>query len=64
MTAKQELVFTPGCFDEFEGTQDELAEFIAELHRLVESGELLEKAVPIEMDDEVNIIDIPPRSLQ
>jgi len=47
------VVFAPGCFDNFEGTQEELDELIAEINRLVSSGELFEKAVPIdELSDE------------
>ena len=44
------VIFEPGCFDSFEGTQEELDEMIAEIHRLVESGELMEKAEPIDVD--------------
>ena len=36
--------FAPGCFDNFEGTQEELQDLVAEIHRLVESGELFENA--------------------
>lgn len=38
--------FAPGCFDNFEGTQEELQDLIAEIHRQVESGEFLENAEP------------------
>lgn len=54
MDKKPEIVFAPGCFDGFEGTQEELDELMAEIHRMVESGELFEKAVPVdEVDEEV-----------
>jgi hypothetical protein len=47
------VVFAPGCFDTFEGTQEELDELMAEIGRLIQSGELFEKAVPIdELSDE------------
>ena len=55
MEKKPEVVFMPGCFDNFEGTQEELDELMAEIHRMVETGELFEKAVPVEdidLDDE------------
>lgn len=53
MEKKPEIVFAPGCFDGFEGTQEELDDLMAEIHRMVESGELFEKAVPVEeLDDE------------
>lgn len=36
------VVFAPGCFDSFEGTQEELDEMMAEIMKMVESGELIE----------------------
>jgi len=33
-----------GTIDNFEGTQEELQDMIAEIYRLADSGELLEKA--------------------
>ena len=41
---KFKVEFAPGCFDNFEGTQEELNEFIAEITRMAESGELIESA--------------------
>jgi hypothetical protein len=38
---KLKVTFAPGCFDEFEGTQEELDELIAEIQLAVENGELL-----------------------
>jgi hypothetical protein len=49
--SKVEIVFAPGCFDNFEGTQEELDEFVAELNRLVETGELFDSARPIDIDE-------------
>lgn len=48
MMEKKELKveFAPGCFDNFDGTQDELQELIAEIHRQVQSGEFFENAEP------------------
>lgn len=54
MTEKDEklqVVFAPGCFDNFDGTQEELDELIASIHQMVESGEILEKARPIDFDN-------------
>ena len=48
---KPELVFAPGCFDNFEGTQEELDELLAEINRLVESGELFEKVQDLDLSD-------------
>ena len=51
---KPEIKFAPGCFDNFDGTQEELQDLLAEIHQMVESGELFEKAerlTPEEEDD-------------
>lgn len=48
---KLKVEFAPGCFDGFEGTQEELDELIAEIHRMVDSGEIHEKARPIDFED-------------
>lgn len=37
---ERELHFMPGCFDDFPGTPEQLAEFKAQLHQMVASGEL------------------------
>lgn len=44
------IVFAEGCFDDFEGTQEELDELVAHIQQLAESGELFEKAKPVEGD--------------
>lgn len=51
MNKKPELVFMPGCFDNFEGSQEDLNELIAEIQRMAESGEIFEKSVPLEDTD-------------
>jgi len=48
---KSIIVFAPGAFDQFEGTQAELDEFIAELHRMAESGELEEHSQILDDDE-------------
>jgi hypothetical protein len=48
---KIKVEFAPGAFDSFEGTQEELDELIAEIQRMVESGELLEKGRAIDFDE-------------
>ena len=52
MTKKNpvKIEFAPGAFNSFEGTQEELDAFIAELQRMAESGELEEHSVAL--DDE------------
>lgn len=56
MTKKMELVFAEGCFDGFDGTQEELAEMIADIRNMVESGTLLENSMPVSEEDEAELI--------
>lgn len=44
MTKEIKIEFAEGCFDEFEGTQEELAELIAELRNQIQNGTLFEDA--------------------
>jgi hypothetical protein len=46
------IVFAPGALDNFEGTQEELDEMIAEITALAETGELEEMAQPVDFEDE------------
>jgi len=48
---KVKVVFAPGSFDNFDGTQEELDEMIAEIQRLVDTGELFERSSPVSEDD-------------
>ncbi len=53
MINKPKVVFASGCFDNFEGTQEELDAMIAEINQLVESGEFFDQAIAIdELSDE------------
>ncbi len=52
MTEKLKVVFAPGCFDNFEGTEEELAAMLADIHQMVEDGTLMENATPIDPEDE------------
>lgn len=54
---KMRLVFAPGCFDQFEGTQEELDELIEEIRETFESGEFLDKMVPVDPDEDADLID-------
>ena len=45
------LVFAPGSFDNFEGTQEELDQFIAEITEMFKSGEFIEKSRPLDVED-------------
>jgi hypothetical protein len=53
------IVFAPGCFDQFEGSQEELDELIAEITKMVKTGEILEKSTPVDEldDDELEFIE-------
>lgn len=44
---KIKIVFAEGCFDGFDGTQEELDELIAQIQEMADSGELFERAVPV-----------------
>lgn len=44
---KMEIIFAPGCFDNFDGTQEELDNLMAEIHQMFESGEFIEKSRPL-----------------
>jgi hypothetical protein len=53
------IVFAPGCFDQFDGTQEELDKLMAEITQMVKSGEFLEKSTPVDEldDDELQFIE-------
>ena len=55
---KPKIEYAPGCFDEIsdEITQEELDELLAEIERLVDSGEFFEMAIPIEEADEQEVL--------
>jgi hypothetical protein len=48
--ANLKIEFAPGCFDQFEGTQEELDELVNEIKRMFETGELSEKAELVNID--------------
>ena len=78
MSNKKELKveFAPGAFDQFDGTQEELDELMAEIHCMVASGEISENSQELteedfdELPDEVKaqimntFNDEPKRNLQ
>lgn len=45
------VVFAEGCFDNFEGTQEELDAFVTEINRMVESGEIFENSKQLDIDN-------------
>ena len=48
---KPEIVFAPGCFDNFDGTQEELQDVIAQIHQMLEDGTLLENSEPLSEEE-------------
>ena len=48
---KRTVTFAPGCFDSFEGTQEELDELQAEIIRMIEAGEFEEKSRPVDIEE-------------
>jgi hypothetical protein len=44
---KLELMFAPGAFDNFEGTQEELDELIAQIRNMLTDGTLFTDAVEV-----------------
>lgn len=54
---KLKIVFAPGCFDNFDGTQEELDQLMADFQRMVDSGEIFEKAVPLDVDELLDSLD-------
>ena len=53
MTKKKppRVIFDPGCFNNFEGTQAELDAFVAQIQAFAESGLLFENSVELTDED-------------
>lgn len=58
MTEKLKVVFAEGCFDNFDGTEEELAAMLADLHQMVEDGTLMDNAVPVDPEEEAKFIEL------
>jgi hypothetical protein len=53
MTKKKTVEFEEGWADELDLTADELADLVRGITQLVETGEILEEAIPVdELDDD------------
>lgn len=44
---KLKVEIAPGAFDNFDGTQEELQEFLALIHQMAEDGTLFENSTPV-----------------
>ena len=79
MTEKKiQVEFAPGCFDDFDGTQEELDSLVAEIERMANSGEMFENSTPVSEEsladlteeeqrvllDAVRMFGADPRTLQ
>jgi hypothetical protein len=51
MTDKLKVIFAEGCFDDFDGTQEELADFIAEIQNMANNGTLMDGTVELKDDE-------------
>ena len=51
MKKTMEVIFVPGCFDDFEGTQEELDMFVEMIQTMAKDGSLLENSIIIAEDD-------------
>ena len=58
MTEKLKVVFAPGCFDNFDGTEEELAAMLADIHQMAADGTLMDHATPIDIDDDAEFIEL------
>ena len=45
------LEFAPGCFDSFDGTQEELDEMVAEIQRMFDSGEMEANSREVDIEE-------------
>jgi len=53
---KLKIVFEEGCFDDFDGTQEELQAMIADLHQQLEDGTLFDDAIPVPDEEAKEIL--------
>lgn len=51
MSKEIKVEFAPGCFNDFEGTQEELDELVAEIHRMAQTGELFENVHELDFEE-------------
>lgn len=54
---KMKVTFAPGCFDNFDGTQEELDALVAEIQAMADSGELENAAVPVDIYQDLSDVD-------
>lgn len=50
------IEFAPGCFDDFEGTQEELDEIIRQIHEMAENGTIMDESRPLTVEEEEELL--------
>jgi len=50
------LIFAPWCFDEFDGTQEELDALVEEIKRTFEAGDFWKEMVPVDPDEDGELV--------
>jgi hypothetical protein len=58
MTDKPKIIFAPGCFDAFDGTQEELDGLIADIKNMAESGTLMDNATKLSDEEEAALLEM------
>lgn len=53
---KIKLEFAPGCFDDFDGTQEELQELIAHLQKMADDGSIFEQSRLLSDDEAEKVL--------
>lgn len=48
---KLKVIFAPGCFDSFDGTQEELNDLIAQINAMAEDGSLFDQSSIVNLDE-------------
>lgn len=61
--SKPKIVFTPGCFDDFEGTQEELDQLVLYLRSMVEKEFMDQIQDRSDSDTDLEYEPLPPRVL-
>ena len=57
------VVFSEGCFDNFNGTEEELAELLADIHQMVNDGTIMENSTQLNPEEEAEFIGIMQNKL-
>ena len=50
----KKIIFAPGCFDEFEGTQEELDALVKGITDMVDSGEMFDQSKLVDYEEMIS----------